>query len=67
MTVLVMFCGALCRWPYAPWWELPKAKAITRQYKAQPGQQQVQSAKEQQLEGQPAQCPAGPIAQAAAQ
>jgi hypothetical protein len=65
MTVLVMLSGALCRWPYAPWWELPKAKAITRQYKAQPGQQQVQPAKQQQ--GQPAQCPAGPIAQPAAQ
>eukprot|EP00775_Hariotina_reticulata_P000891 gene891-1214_t len=27
------------RWPYAPWWELPKAKAITQGQPSAPGQQ----------------------------
>ncbi|KAF6265770.1 beta-carotene ketolase [Scenedesmus sp. NREL 46B-D3] len=30
------------RWPYAPWWELPKAKQITREWHRQQEAQQVQ-------------------------
>lgn len=51
-----MVCGVrLClhRWPYAPWWELHKAKDITRQQKHQQQvkqQQAVQQLREQQFQ-----------------